>query len=121
MFENKTTPKAVVITILLGSAALIGWFNRPRSVQPFPSIFHSITSPNPDALRAALDAHPDAVREVDLDGNTALHIAAITGNTQIIDILIAHHADPNAKNARGETPLQLARQNSKPRLLAAIH
>src|SRR4051812_6150498 len=108
MHLNKNAKQIALITLLLGTTATIGWTQWPRSLQAIPTIFHNITSPNPDALRAALAAHPQSVNEVDLDGNTALHIAAITGNTEIIDILLANHANPNAKNARGETPLQLA-------------
>lgn len=44
----------------------------------------------------------------DKEGNTALHLAAEKGYTEIVKKLLAEGADPDAKNAQGETPLLLA-------------
>ncbi len=56
-------------------------------------------------------------------GFTALHMAAVTGNGDLIRLLLDHGADPDARDNRGRTPLDLARQEkSKPAiaLLASI-
>ena len=42
------------------------------------------------------------------DKETALHSAAQYGHLDAVRILLQHHADPNIKNCRDETPLDLA-------------
>ncbi|XP_031565360.1 ankyrin repeat domain-containing protein 27-like [Actinia tenebrosa] len=45
------------------------------------------------------------------DGNTALHVAAVRGYTDITNLLLRHGANPNVKNTRKQqTPLHLACQ-----------
>ena len=44
----------------------------------------------------------------DIQGNTPLHIAAMRGHHEIMNILLRNGADPLAPNARGETPFFLA-------------
>jgi ankyrin repeat protein len=56
---------------------------------------------------ALLDNGADP-NERDLDGETALHVAAGQGYVEPGRSLIAHHADVNARNAAGKTPLHLA-------------
>lgn len=43
-------------------------------------------------------------------GDTPLHAAASTGNTDAVRLLLARGADPLRRNAAGETPLDLARR-----------
>jgi ankyrin repeat protein len=45
-------------------------------------------------------------------GNTALHGAAMMGQTQMAEWLLAHNADPNAADYEGKTALQRAREHS---------
>jgi ankyrin repeat protein len=42
------------------------------------------------------------------EGNRALAIAARRGNVEAVQILLAFHANPGARNRSGETALQLA-------------
>jgi ankyrin repeat protein len=64
-----------------------------------------------------------SIDEVDSAGQTALHWAALTGNTSAIDILLRCGADPNIHNSVGATPLHLAAglgcATSVPALIAA--
>jgi uncharacterized protein len=53
-------------------------------------------------------AHGAAVNAEDADGDTALHGAALTGNTEIMKRLLEKGADPNVKNKQGGTPLMWA-------------
>ena len=47
-----------------------------------------------------------------LDGNTALHDAAIQGKEKIAGILLGHeNINPKVRNNRGQTPLDIASQN----------
>jgi ankyrin repeat protein len=42
------------------------------------------------------------------DQETALHCAAQHGHVDAVQVLLQHGADPNIKNCREETPLDLA-------------
>ena len=42
------------------------------------------------------------------DRETALHSASQFGHLETVALLLEHHADPNIKNSRDETPLDLA-------------
>ena len=44
----------------------------------------------------------------DRKGETALHKAALWGHRQVVARLLEAGADPKAKNARGQTPVDLA-------------
>lgn len=48
------------------------------------------------------------VNSHDKDGTNALMAAAVRGHEQVIRALLAHHADINAQNADGHTPLMFA-------------
>jgi Ankyrin repeats (3 copies)/Ankyrin repeat len=41
-------------------------------------------------------------------GGMPLHLAAASGHKDVMEVLLAHQAEVNAKNAEGETPLHLA-------------
>ncbi|WP_072338513.1 sigma-70 family RNA polymerase sigma factor [Devosia enhydra] len=53
-------------------------------------------------------ARSERVHAVDGKSDTPLHIAARCGKLALCDLLIQHGADPNAKNALGETAAQVA-------------
>jgi ankyrin repeat protein len=48
-----------------------------------------------------------------MNGDTALHIAAELGNTELVRLLVQHGADVSAKNTRGETPLAVATRSGQ--------
>lgn len=60
-------------------------------------------------LRAVLENDPSAAKAKDAKGETPLHHAARHGEVAVIELLIAHDADPNAKTPVGATPLHVAR------------
>ena len=61
-----------------------------------------------DAFKRILDSQPDlAAKEVPALG-TLLHLAAANGNVRVAQMLIDRHADVNARNDRGLTPLHYA-------------
>jgi ankyrin repeat protein len=55
-----------------------------------------------------LEQNPDLVRVTTPDGMTALHYAARAGHFDVVDILLRHHSDVNARDNRGSTALMEA-------------
>lgn len=64
--------------------------------------------PVPDNLPAKVVANITEINKQDLDGNTALHRAASSGNADQIVALVDSGADVNIKNRLGNTPLHMA-------------
>lgn len=60
-----------------------------------------------DAVRLLSD-HPELSRATTRDGMTALHYAAQAGHFDVVEVLRRYHADVNALDGRGETPLMAA-------------
>src|SRR5262249_47349193 len=60
------------------------------------------------AAENLLRENPALVKAVTSDGRTALHYAALAGHFDVADVLLRHHADVNAVDNRGETPLMEA-------------
>ena len=48
------------------------------------------------------------------DGATALHIAAASGDLDIVRLLVAHGADLSAGDRNGDTPAMIARSAGHP-------
>ncbi|MBI1925383.1 ankyrin repeat domain-containing protein [Candidatus Poribacteria bacterium] len=48
-------------------------------------------------------------------GETPLHIAAVAADEKVIKVLLDAGADKTARNAKGETPFDLARQHKRPK------
>jgi uncharacterized protein len=65
-----------------------------------------------ETVRAALDVDPDA-NGANKAGDTALHTAAQNGFDTVIQYLVDHGAQVNAKNGRGQTPLAVASQRGR--------
>lgn len=52
--------------------------------------------------------HIDKIKEIDEDGNNALHLAALSGHPDIVKYVIKLGVNPTATNRNNETPLMLA-------------
>lgn len=61
-----------------------------------------------EAVRAILASNPLRIRELKDAKTTALHRAARAGHGQVVDLLLAASANPNARDYGGSTPLHLA-------------
>src|SRR3989442_64696 len=57
---------------------------------------------------ALLKDNPDLVFKKDAEGKTPLHVAAPTVFKDVVALLLANHADVNAKENVGATPLHYA-------------
>jgi hypothetical protein len=56
----------------------------------------------------------------DNDGRTALMLAAIHGQSEAVNVLLAHGADPNAADAQGITPSQAAAKRNYRTIIDAL-
>eukprot|EP01064_Diplonema_japonicum_P008024 TRINITY_DN15584_c0_g1_i1.p1 TRINITY_DN15584_c0_g1~~TRINITY_DN15584_c0_g1_i1.p1 ORF type:complete len:835 (+),score=185.37 TRINITY_DN15584_c0_g1_i1:75-2579(+) len=65
---------------------------------------------NTNALKRLVDAQYKLDR-LDTDGRTALHVAAETGNTSTVIMLLSNDANPNLVDRWGNTPLDCAEAN----------
>lgn len=78
-----------------------------RGLNSRPVLLAYVWRDNPARVEKLL-AHGADVNAQDGDGDTALHGAAQTGNTEIMQRLLDKGADPNTKNKQGGTPLMWA-------------
>jgi ankyrin repeat protein len=60
------------------------------------------------SIEAIIDTSP--LDETDINGQTALHIAAEHGNNLFIDLILKKGGNPNLKDNNGKTPLHIAAQ-----------
>ena len=71
------------------------------------------------ALEALVANHAD-IDSRDASGRTALMLATLHGQTDVVAVLLAHGADPNAADADGTTPLQAATAGDHPAIVATL-
>jgi ankyrin repeat protein len=55
-----------------------------------------------------LNQNPELAREISRNGMTALHYAALAGHLHVADLLVRYHADVNAVDNDGMTPIMQA-------------
>jgi Ankyrin repeats (many copies) len=70
-------------------------------------------------MQTLLDKAP-LIEARDENGRTALMLAALHGQSQAVDVLLAHGADPNAADGHGTTPLQAAVAGNQQAIAAAL-
>ncbi|PIO56758.1 ankyrin repeat protein, partial [Teladorsagia circumcincta] len=54
------------------------------------------------------ESDPESVDAVNNAQESSLHLAAQHGHDKLVRVLLEHHADPRLRNARFETPLDVA-------------
>jgi ankyrin repeat protein len=72
-----------------------------------------------DVATLLMDTRCD-IDQVNNAGETALGFATLFGRTEMLAPLVAHGANPNHRDARGGTPLQLAQEQRTPEVAAAL-
>lgn len=71
-------------------------------------IFAAAIVGDTDRITALLKKDPKLINAADADSKTALHWAALYGQTKVIELLLANKADVNALDEDGFTPLHWA-------------
>ena len=77
------------------------------SVRNRTALMEAVRRRKGEAVKALLTAYPD-VDAVDWEGYTVLMFAAISGQHDIVNILVTHGADVNVKNKFGSSALMMA-------------
>ena len=74
-------------------------------------LIENVKNKNLTAVETLL-AGGENVNAANAQGNTALHYAVATGNSEMVKLLLAHNADMNAANSKGWTPLKIAEKKN---------
>ena len=74
-------------------------------------LIENVKNKNLTAVETLL-AGGENVNAANAQGNTALHYAVATGNSEMVKLLLAHNADMNAANSKGWTPLKIAQKKN---------
>lgn len=72
------------------------------------ALYHSVISLDLPCFQSLLEAQPALATQCDNEGAAPIHIAAQVGFADIIPVLVAHGADPSAKNESLASPLHKA-------------
>jgi ankyrin repeat protein len=87
-----------------------GDLNLPsRNSQRVMALHAALAGPTPDIARSLIDAGAD-VNAVQQDGVTPLMEAAAIGNLDLVQVLLAHGADPSARDGQQRDAAAFARR-----------
>lgn len=75
-------------------------------------VHHAATSGNPETLDA-LNKNKEAVNAVSTKGDFCVHVAAMLGNSKMLEYLFQLGADPRCRNSAHRTPLHCAVLNRR--------
>ena len=90
----------------------IGQEEHPEYLEQHPADINMSPS-----LRDYLNKHPAALNEVDENGQTMLHHAAIAGNAESVRVILAMGADPQRRDTRGKTAADYVKEIGWPQLV----
>jgi len=74
---------------------------------------YMINFTNPVSVQLLAAKHGAPINQLDLKGESALHVASANGNADIIEHLLRWGADPKL-TASGDYPIHTAVENDKP-------
>ena len=93
-----------LLNLLLSHGADV---NAKSPVQNRTALMEAVRNRKIEAAKALLTAYPD-VDAVDWEGYTVLMFAAVSGQRDSVNVLLAHGADVNVKNKVGSSALMMA-------------
>lgn len=107
--RHRSTPSLSTLRHFL--ACLVGLVWLLASVQPLlvsGELHDALSDQDLVRLERALKAHPEFVDDRDVEGRTALHLAAQSGQLPAVELLVRAGAGVNVADRSGSTPLMLA-------------
>lgn len=72
------------------------------------NIRQAVRDGNIERVRSLIAEKPERVRQVDVVGNAALHLAVAANNPQMVRLLLESGSPPDARNGNGRTPTVIA-------------
>lgn len=78
--------------------------------QLWTPLMHAITNSNETTIEKLIN-HKCNVNTVDIEGNSPLHLAALTSDEYITRIILKMQPDRKIKNKNNQTPLEIAIEN----------
>jgi ankyrin repeat protein len=103
--RNLRRAGGISLALLLAISTGVAATQWPHKLDAAPSPFWLVNAHDVVGLQALVLQHPELVKAIDPNGNTLLHLAAVTGQKDLVHFLLAHGASPNALNHEGYTPL----------------
>src|SRR5262249_29613985 len=91
---------------------------RATGAHGIPVMFHAVLGNNMEILQHLVENGADVNAGDGL--NTALHAAAVADAADIAQWLLVHGADPRLKDYAGKTPMQVALEQKRHRVLEVL-
>lgn len=95
-------------------------FNYSENQRALTELFHAITALDANRISEILKGQPQLATEANLSGDTALHHAANLSTEDVkdvVDLLLRHGARLDARNGDGQTPIDVAMDGGKSKLV----
>lgn len=105
LFFAMLAPTSCVLEFLLSRETALPCGEKKRSLLHVLATMNKLS--NNEEIILALLAKGVLIDGVDDDGNSALHLCSLYGNTQMISLLIMKGASITLRNKREETPLDV--------------
>jgi ankyrin repeat protein len=116
----KATIISAVVLIVVAVSVFFVW----RATDHRAELRNLLMRGDAKGLDELLTKHPSLANAKNVDGQgqgwTPLHAAAYMGDTEILKVLLAHHANTEARDKRGLTPLLWTTFGGKPQAAAAL-
>ena len=105
-----------MVAVLLGAGADVNAKGGSNVTPLHLAAFHGNAQIAEALLKAGADVKAVGYRHND----TPLHVAALHGHASVFKLLLAHGADASAEDMLHKTPLQLAQENQKTKVVAVL-
>lgn len=116
-------PDAIKICVAAGLIVLSVIFAialTPRKPPALAEILTLVSANDVERVKESVGHQKSQLKQVDFDGNTPLHIAAMLGSREMVVALLDAGADPAARNKDGETPLEVAQRDGRRRVVRLL-